>query len=307
MSTLIDAKTRNTRIGAARQRRLRPPPITNHKYIAWVERNSGDVGSYNFTVDGINNFRPITNTFIVSGQSTNTAMYDSFHTTFAGTDVRIIPGIKTTNLFPADAGTGWKHADNIVSWGLVALAVRDAAARARSSTMLLEMETTFDDYIAGNVTLNLADLRTGIKRLPTNLDYILWPSMNSTSKTSNDRRLAVMEIFCQEHNICHMGGRILRPVAIGNAEVIRASDQIDSVLAANYGTRIGSRRHRSLEMMWCYNDPGFNNWMDATTPTDEYVGTGIAASTPERTICIYPGSADWVNRTAALATIIGGL
>lgn len=109
-------------------------------------------------------------------------------------NMRIIPGLKTMDLLP--------QFDNVEGWRNVAAEVRlivagEPMTAAHIPIVLLENEKAMKSYVDGTQTIDLALLASGLKLLPTGVEYWWNPSIFGFQQVTQDRNAAVCEVVAK--------------------------------------------------------------------------------------------------------------
>ena len=142
------------------------------KIIPWVEDN---FSKYDETVRrGLGIWAAVTDRAIVSTMPGRAGLFATLDKELraSGHEIRIIPGLKTMSLLD--------RFDSIQGWESVASEV----ALYDSSIVLLENEVAMKGYVDGEYELDREALRTGLSKLPRDVQYLWYPSIwgNDTRK-----------------------------------------------------------------------------------------------------------------------------
>jgi len=139
--------------------------------LPWVEA-SDDPRRLDDLVDGLAAWRGVADGVIVSVDPGQIALLRRVQDRSPG--VRIIPGLKTSPILRRSG------LDNPNGWARLAEAIRGAFAATGSRRILLEHESSIEDYLEGRVTVDFERLRAGLRQLPTDVELIWYPSVSGT-------------------------------------------------------------------------------------------------------------------------------
>ncbi len=259
---------------------LKGKPRAPVRVVPWLEVNYPDRDHIAHAAEGLRIWRTITDTAIVSTVPRQSRIYSELRRQVPG--MRLIPGMKTA---PA---LGDDPLGNLKRWEGLASEIASACQAAGGSRFLLENEKTFSEYLDGESEIDHDKLREGLGKLPTDLEYLWYPSVEGGGRKLR-QRVALCEVVqdvLDVQFVDHTSFR--RPVTGGAPTASKASTVLNA--AASKPT---------IPMVHCRNADHwhFEGMARAFRLVARGWGRGAA--------CIpYPGEARWLPAARAITALI---
>lgn len=255
-----------------------PAPTTQpaaRVLLPWVEA-SDDPRRLDDLVDGLAAWRGVADAAIVSVDPGQLALLRRIQDRSAG--VRIIPGLKTSPILRRSG------LDNPNGWARLAEAIRAACAATGSRAILLEHESSIEDYLEGRASVDFERLRTGLRQLPADVELIWYPSVSGT-----EGRLERATRLCREVQAVCRNVRFVDHATLG-AETARLQSGLPRLQAALKSAATAP----PIEMVYCMNE---RYWRDERVPEAIRIATSD-------TVIIYPGAQRWKEASRNIAAAI---
>ncbi len=248
------------------------------RIIPWVEVNFPP-RYVEDAVEGLRIWRKVTDTAIVSTMPGRADLYRELRKRVP--DMHIIPGLKTMDLL--------KRFDSVGGWRIVAKELAAIRAASGERVILLDNEIAMKPYIDGVQPVNLDRLRTGLSKLPRDIDYLWYPSI--FGKDDKQRRNA---------EVCRVVEEVLKDVRFLDQRYqgIRAVTDRARIAADKRLKAIA--RKPTLPMLYFYGSDGRYVWWK-----DEQVHEALEHIRREwgdsADVVIYPGVKRWVEAASSIS------
>jgi hypothetical protein len=157
------------------------------KIIPWIEVNLRDRKYFELAVAGLEVWRSVTDTAVVSTVPGMSDLYPRLGRRVPS--MRILPGMKT------HPRLGFGGFDSPEGWRLLAHDIVDVCATSGEKRVVLENESALRGYDDGTYTLNLERLRVCLEQLPQDIDLWWYPGFTAESTESLQRQRAMLGVI----------------------------------------------------------------------------------------------------------------
>lgn len=162
-------------------------PLTSPKIIPWLELNTPTPENIEVCVAGMAQWRRVTDEFIITAPGTRPDVYNELRARVPG--ARLIASLKTSG-YTIPAG-GFERS---AAWAAIANHVAQAVQIGGIDAVLFENETATMPYYQGQGTIDLEVMKSSLALLPSDVQYIWYPSVaTSTDPNAVQRSL----VFCE--------------------------------------------------------------------------------------------------------------
>lgn len=247
------------------------------KWAPWVEANTA--AQVAGLLPGCREWAVSTDTICVTSEpNAAVAVYTQLAAALPG--VKIIPGIKPNYPLQNDFG-------NLAGWTIVAQACQQSADLCHSTWVVLETETPTRNYTVHNKPLNMANFAAGLRKLPTTLNYIWYPTFDGNGGDVYNRQLQLVRIVAA--NIPAPRLRLCT-MQYANTRTPGSSD------FANF-QRIAEQYAPCVDIAYFEPVPDYQYaWPNARLPE-------VLSACP-RTVLPYPGQTHWSSSALGCGTAL---
>jgi len=261
---------------------LATKPLTDPLLIPWVEANLADEAEIERVVEGMQIWRRVTDTVLVTTGYRNADLYRTLRARVP--DMHVIPSIKTSYWLVTrfDSPSAWEALAGHVQ------AFLDAAGESR---IVFEHETALAPYWAGTYDMNFDDLARGLAFLPPDVEYGWYPGLvySHTNPDLLPRSLALAQAV---QPALSTEGRRVRFVDLSYDDpawpVYPPAMQARAALES-----FANQTPLTLAYVGCFN--GYCYWSTAR------IREVMEQVRPRPDLLVYPGSTRWVSTATAIA------
>ena len=272
--------TRNSQRNSHVGRMLKGKPRAPVRVVPWLEVNYPDRDHVAHAIEGLRIWQTITDTAIVSTVPRQSRIYTELRRQVPG--MSLIPGIKTA---PA---LGDDPLGNLKRWETLAGEIASSCQAAGETRFLLENEKAFSEHPGGKPEFDLGKLREGLGKLPADLEYLWYPSVEGGGQRLR-RRVAMCEVVQDVLDVRFVDHTSLRRPVTGRAPTTSKASTVLNAAAAK----------PTIPMVHCRNA---DHWhFEGMARAFKLVARGWGSGS----VCIpYPGEARWLPAARAIAALI---
>ena len=249
--------------------------------IPWVELNSDHTGDKAAVINGLREWRMITDTAIVT-TAPGVRIYDGICENID--DMEIIPGLKTNALLP-------HRFDYVDGWARIGKELADMAQRTDSKVVVLENESAAEKYRLGTEGIDWPAFHKCLAQLPSDLTIWWYPAVVGPDVDTQNR----MASLCESVAACC--------ASVVFIDTSRSGPRVDyhwSVEARKRLEAVVKDADGSITPVQYFYGPGSQYWMDEDIPK------ALEAAGSDQVI-IYPGAARWVEAAKVFVAVLGAL
>jgi hypothetical protein len=177
-------------LGEKRQQQRDP---RGEKLIPWLELNIADDEAVNKMLEGLLEWRKITDTAIVSVEPGNVWFFRELKKPLP--DMKIIAGLKTSPVFRR------RPIDTVEDWKRIGEEIRAFADATGIKRVALENESATKDYVfKGAYKVDEGRLREGLRHLPDDIEVLWYPAAGGAGEVL-ERYLVICRALQAECNV----------------------------------------------------------------------------------------------------------
>jgi hypothetical protein len=262
-------------LGEERQQQRNP---RGEQLIPWLELNIADDEAVNKMLEGLLEWRKITDTAIVSVAPGNAWFFRELKKPLP--DMKIIAGLKTSPVFRR------RPIDTVEDWKRVGEEIRALAEATGIKRVALENESATKAYVfKGAYKIDERKLREGLRHLPDDIEILWYPSAGGAGEVL-ERYLVICRALQAECNVRFIDhSSFYYKHSWGKPGTVHVADKLEEIA-----------RKPTLPMIYTCAGPRYE-----PDNLDEGIALAKGKWGPHTEIVIYTGATRWVEHGKKVA------
>lgn len=252
-----------------------------NKVISWVEANSASDETITRISEGAIQWQSVTDTVIVTTRHDRD--YKKIYNYLKNT-INIIPGLKGSTIFE-----NGKDLDDLHKWEELSKHITEINNVVPHKYFAFEFEGAFGPFAQSKVSCDLEALTECVKVLPTNVTYLIHPSITSGDRNTRQNQLKLMMALCD--GLLNSNFRLIEWAYGWNKHFVRvpqpATDMINC-LCRHYGIL------EKFILMYTYGNETLN-WAWEYSRVTEFMARVQIELGPNNIVVFYPGYKYWTE------------